>query len=272
VFAALSMVGGACSVFLHANELSNGDGDDAGSESDTPTTDAPDEPANLPYLATILADKPIAYYRFAEQAGTDAIDQTGQHSATYRGPVTLNVLPGALLSEVEPAIHPGSTDASCVAVGASIDFPERRPFSAEIWVKFDSFDGSYRHLITKNKLDAAGGRQAFGIYVHDREISFERYIAGNVIAVAGGTVDAGTYVHIVGTYDGAQIAIYINGKLKGALADSRPALPSDGDLNIGCTVFPSGIYSTLGVLDEAAIYKTALPPERVNAHYRASGR
>jgi hypothetical protein len=267
------MAGGACSVFLHANELSNGDGDpDAGSQRDTSTADVTDESPVLPYLATILADKPVAYYRFAEQGGTDAIDQTGQHPATYRGPVTFNVLPGALLSEVEPAIHPGSADASCVAVGTSIDFPQRQPFSAEIWVKFDQFDGIYRHLITKNKLDAAGGRHNFGIYVHDRDIAFERYIAGNVIAVAGGTATAGNYVHIVGTYDGDQIAIYINGQLKGSVPDARSAPPSDGDLDIGCTVFPSGIYSTLGVLDEAAIYKTALPAERVSAHYRASGR
>jgi hypothetical protein len=282
-----SIIAGACSLFVDSGELSDGASDggirvDGNRPPGDEGVDLPDDPDSGPgdppidgavsYRDTILADKPIAYYRFSEAMGTVAADQTGKHAATYKGPMMLNVLPGALLNEVDPGVHPGTADASCIAVGKTIDFPDRSPFTAEIWVKFDAFDNSFRQLITKNTFDAGAGRQNFGIFMRQSDLVFERYVNGTGTNVAGGQMTAGKYIHIVGTYDGQELALYVDGVLAGKTPDTRSAVPSQAELDIGCSVFPSGTFSTLGVLDEAAIYDVAIPSARVLAHFHASGR
>ena len=82
------------------------------------------------------------------------------------------------------------------------------------------------------------------------------------------TVAAATTYHVVGTYDGAMMRIYVNGVLEGTAARSaRSTTPAFGGVLAGggWGTLPSPAFN--GRLDEIAIYGTALTTARVQAHY-----
>ncbi len=84
--------------------------------------------------------------------------------------------------------------------------------------------------------------------------------------------------HIVGTYDGAKLQLYVDGKPAGHpfyhTGAISPMLPDDG-IAIGSEerraggMDPSHGRYFNGLIDEVAIYNRALPPDEILAHYRA---
>jgi hypothetical protein len=90
------------------------------------------------------------------------------------------------------------------------------------------------------------------------------------IAVSTTTVAVGTTYHVVGTYDGAILRLYVNGVLEGTLARSGTVNDSSfgGALaGGGWGTLPSPAFD--GRLDEVAIYGGALTTARVQAHFNA---
>ena len=79
---------------------------------------------------------------------------------------------------------------------------------------------------------------------------------------------SGNTYHVVGTYDGTNLRIYVNGALEGTVA--RPGSVPDSSLGGalaggGWGTLPSPAFA--GRLDEVAIYGSALSGARVQAHY-----
>jgi hypothetical protein len=86
------------------------------------------------------------------------------------------------------------------------------------------------------------------------------------VFVAGPAVTAGTWYHVVVTYDGAALVLYMNGVAVGQVAASGPVSLGTGGLLLGG--YPAtGGYGFSGVLDEAAVYGQALTPTQVATHY-----
>jgi hypothetical protein len=88
-------------------------------------------------------------------------------------------------------------------------------------------------------------------------------------AVPGGDLGSTAWIHLVGTYDGANWRLYRNGVLVGTQASGTGALPVDlGDWAIGST--GNGWADPFsGFVDEVAIYDYALSSSQVLAHYKA---
>src|SRR5439155_4705767 len=89
----------------------------------------------------------------------------------------------------------------------------------------------------------------------------------------------GNWVHLAGTYDGANWNLYRNGLLVATAADSTGLLPVDnanwaigarGRWKYGVGFPASGEERQFtGEIDEAAIYNHALTPQQIQAHYSA---
>jgi hypothetical protein len=228
-------------------------------------------PATSSYRKAILADAPLAYWRFGEQSGTIANDETGNGNAAVIGSgVTWNA-GGALKNDPNTAVH--LSGAQGLEVAGQFDFSGTEPYSLEAWVHPDTaFDGSYRHLFFKdNVVQPSTGREEYGVYLHDSDgLVFERYVAGTATKLHAPLPALNEWAHVVAAYDGSRLALYVNGLSVDAANDARPQASKSGPEFLGCKTFE--YVSVQGSLDEFAIYNYALSPAQVAAHWKASGR
>ena len=71
--------------------------------------------------------------------------------------------------------------------------------------------------------------------------------------------------HVVATYNGSRVRIYLDGVLKQEIAQTLQMRGNNLPLNIGRA--NNGSYFFNGWLDEVAVYPTALPAQTILAHY-----
>lgn len=183
----------------------------------------------------MLADGPLLYYRLGDLTAPAALNfgRTGDANGVYTGKVTFGV-PGAIGNDPDTAVAFGASDARLdIPALVMPEFADQARFTIEAWVKpSEPSPLGYAHLI-------------FGSAITPNQFS-----------------------HVVGTYDGTAVRLYVNGVVAGPVMDSRPidVQPSvDGKIGAG-----PGTVRFKGVLDEIAVYAVDLGPERVQAHFAAA--
>jgi hypothetical protein len=214
----------------------------------------------------VLTDTPLAYWRLGEKSGTVAHDETGHgYDGTYTGTYTLGAA-GALTGDPDTAVTLDGVTGQ-VDVGDNFDFVGEVPFSLEAWVKPAVIDGEYRHIVTKMAFDN-GGNPLTGTYVILEQgatiLGFERWQNG-ATELTVETADfpaAGSWVHVVATYDGTTGELYVDG------AAAQASTSVGGVQASGVHMLWGNLMQ--GVLDEIAVYDHALSGTRVAAHYQAA--
>jgi hypothetical protein len=234
--------------------------------------DAPpgaDAPAGS-YRSTILADMPLAYWRFGESSGALAYDETGNvNNEAYLGTGVTWSAAGAILGDPDTAIHLDGTHGLEVPTG--FDFPGNLPYSLEAWVNLDMpLDGNYRHLFIKDQTIPTG-REEYGVYMREADgLTLERYVMGTSVHISGPAPLVGLWSYVVATFDGAQLRLYLDGNLVATAPDARAQASKNAPEYLGCKNF--NYVSVQGSLDDFAIYGYALSATQVAAHRAASGR
>ncbi|MBS2016049.1 MAG: LamG domain-containing protein [Deltaproteobacteria bacterium] len=218
--------------------------------------------ATTAYRDAVLADAPILYLRLDETTGTVAKDSSGKgNDGVYRAGCTLGVK-GALAAEGGTAVRFAGT--SCAVEVRGIDFSGTSPFTLEAWTYHEGADAVFRHFINKDARPQTG-REQWGVYLHTSNgLVFERYIADSVFACSTTAPANNAWSHIVATFDGSQLRLYVDGVLRDSKTDARPQAPKDVPLLIGAS---GGGGQWNGALDEVAIYPKALAPATVVRHY-----
>jgi len=110
------------------------------------------------------------------------------------------------------------------------------------------------------RIDGSGANYVVGSYDGTNTYSAS-------YAVPSGDLGGGNWIHLVGTYDGANWKLFRNGTQVASAAAAVGALPvNGGGWAVGSTGsgFP-GEFT--GGIDEVAIYNTALTPTKIAAHY-----
>jgi hypothetical protein len=235
--------------------------------------DSPTTTTNDTYFREVLADAPVAYWRLDEVSGSTAFDwappasyTNSGNNGTYTGGVTL-AQPGAL----------GDLDyaASFDGVTGYVVVPDAAPLritgdlTIEVWVKPTGTMSGNKDLVVK----AGPG----GIAAPYKLRAFNNGLQPGFVTGNGSSQDVCTngsfqftpnnWYHVVGTKAGSLMSLYVNGALV-ATQTAATAL-ADGGLNlvIGCDEGPIRFFA--GVIDEVAVYNTALSAARVLAHYNA---
>jgi hypothetical protein len=220
----------------------------------------------------VLADNPVAYWRLGETSGTTAVDEKGLYNGTYVNSPTLGVA-GAIAANSAAQFN-GTTQRITVADAAAL-----RPTGAitvEAWIRF-SVAQNNRGIVAKYSTGTS--ERAWALYVANdsvgRKVSFTIQTSGgtfNTSAVASSTDDLNdnAWHHVVCVFSpSATLRLYIDG-VANPQASSIPAsiFSSTATLEIAAYNQASNFFE--GVIDEVAIYPTALSAERIAAHYAAA--
>lgn len=229
------------------------------------------------YQAVVLSDGPVAYYRLDEMSGNTIASVV---AAAPTGHFTKNVTLRA------PSPVGGGTDTAAtfstsggdsdLGLGDDFGFSGTAPFTIEAWVNPASAAQSYRHVFSKADRTSSGDSPINGYNVvvgsgsAQPTVWIERFVAMSSVKTTLVPIAAGAFTHVVATYDGAALRLYVNGTATPPAADARtmPAATTGafiGSANGGV----NGGHGFPGVIDEVAIYDKALSADRVLAHYQA---
>lgn len=234
---------------------------------DEPCTDPAGDGAPVsPYATAVLADAPLAYFRFDEASGPVARSAVGSVTGTYEGMVTFGA-PGAV-GDGNPAVtFDGVTTR--IPVGDVFPFDGAAPYSLEMWVRPSSINDT-RFLIDRRSASRAEG---YTMYLGTTYLLHARITAGTEFGYVNiGTPVVGAWSHVVATFDGTITVIYLDG-VEVASNTGSAASPIGG--GAGSFVIgdndPGQFNKLAGDLDELAVYGSALSPAQVAAHFEAAG-
>jgi hypothetical protein len=258
--------GAATEVELVINDSSQLDGGTDGASLDLAGSDAAIDASAPPdmtdtYRARILADHPVAYYRFDEMAGTNAADETGNgNDATYFGSYALGAT---------AAIHRGHGVQLTAAPGGIVvsnvlfDTSGNHPYSLEAWVSPASLGPGGCALFALAGNDA-NGLQAITLAWSSFYGMF-RFVDGVQNSNQVTTLALNSFTHIVLEYDGASLSFFENGIPDVSIPAATPGKTIPGSLYIGANNGQGGTF--IGTFDEVAVYNYALTAAQVKAHH-----
>jgi hypothetical protein len=223
-------------------------------------TDAPD--GGDAYRQAVMADAPLSYWRLNETAGPVAKDEMGRVDGTYSGGCSFGV-PGA--TRVGTAVHFDGNNCN-VDLGDNFPFTMNAAFSIEAWAVSES--GTYRHVFTREVRNSTAPVDGYAVLLDTQTSAyFERYVNGGSHATPSASFASGKLTHLVATYDGSQLRIFVNGTLSQTTTSNDQMRTFSVHAFIGCAG-TSNYFQ--GVIDEVAIYGKALDPTRVQAHFEAA--
>jgi hypothetical protein len=209
----------------------------------------------------------ISYWKFDEGSGTTATDSVdANHGTIYGATWTTGQVDDALSFD-------GVNDYVEVPDSDSLDITGS--IALEAWI-YRTKTNAWQGIIAKFSGDL--DKRSYLLYVSNTNrlallISSTGLQAGPGWGYIFGDsiIPLNEWVHVMGTYDGSYLRVYINGSIDGEQAASiGPIYVSDAPLRIGAffQIAPYGICPFGGMIDEVAIYNRALSAEEINQHYQ----
>ena len=219
------------------------------------------------YGTLVNADAPAGLWAL-DDSGAVAHDARGTADGQYARAGHELTADGPLHGEVDVSSRFNGTSDAVAIPGAPDTFSGTHPYTVELWVRPQAIDTRYRFIFSRESTTPLG-RQGTGVWIHARGIGFERYRDG---VGAGITVSSGlspaVWSHVVATYDGATMRLFVNGIQVGSKPTAVP-LAATGTLELGAGAGGmSGFLS--GDLDEVALYDRAVTRSHIAAHVAAS--
>lgn len=214
----------------------------------------------MSYFTTVNADAPLHWWRCADPGGILFLDIG---SAT-RVPLYTQIF-GALPYS-GPASEGGACALNTLSHGgnnqALVTFPAHA-FTCEIWAYMLDATGAQNNLF-----ELVAGAKLIQVYQVTGG-NFGTVIHGNPnnalhTAAAGSSYDA--WHHVVTTYDGANLRLYIDGSLEGLVAvvtdmsGSFAVFFGQNSVGVGCNMLAA----------ELAMYDVVLSATQINAHFAAA--
>jgi hyaluronoglucosaminidase len=216
------------------------------------------------YSEAVLADEPLGYWRLDDESTPDALDSSpnGNHG-TYFGGLQLGE-EGALASGDNRAVHFDGSGG--IDFDDRFDFADVSPFTLEAWIRPDTVDSIPRGIF--HKIFEGSNIQGYSFSVDDMYgLRLSRWSNGveNSVTTLMPPL-AGGYSHVVASYDGVTMRIYLNGALAADGISMIPLIDNTGHFQAGRVGMQQHF---IGTLDELAVYDKALSNEEVEKHYEA---
>ena len=203
----------------------------------------------------------VAHYPFDEGSGTEARDAGGSGNH--------GVIHGARYVRVEKGYaleFDGDDDYVEIPASGRLELADTLTVEAWINTKLGTSGG----VISKN--GGSTHRQNYSITLHENGVLFQLVQPPDVEkGVLSPPITADRWYHIVGTYDGEDIKMYVDGKLSGVNHSGKFTVGTfDGPLYIGGNYYGIKLsYHFAGQIDDVRIYSRALTEHEVLDHYQA---
>ena len=225
----------------------------------------PPPPPGAGYAATVAGTAGVqGYWRFGDASGTTAAAAVGTRTGTYGAGTTLGQA-GLITGDTNKAVS--FSGNAKVTFGDAFDFNGTAfAFSLEAWVKPTTTDATSRRIFSKEWSDSTGGQ---GYYLVNRSsnLQFARLRNDLYEVVNGPSIPVGQTKHVVITYNGATMRMYLNGAEVANSPSINAMVDSTAAFTIGAKASGGGNWA--GTIDEPAVYNTVLSPATIAAHYQA---
>jgi YD repeat-containing protein len=221
------------------------------------------------YEDTVLADSPTGYWRLGESSGTDAADSSGNgNTGTYQNGPTLGAT-GLLSEDSDTAVTLDGTDDRVDVPADAVSLPTAgSAFSVEAWFKTTATSGMI--FAARKQGTSLYGKILVQVSSGKLYASVTGSASGSSPFQLGGTetVNDGVAHHVVFTRDSSGVLhLFLDGGEIEQKSDGNAAIT---DLTLQAFGFDrqlgSGYFN--GTIDEAALYNTALSPDRVRVHHQ----
>lgn len=198
----------------------------------------------------------VGDWHFDENGGSTAFDNSGfGNHGTINGSVWTD-------GKYNPAL---SFDGNDNIVVNDSDILEPEKVTLEAWVKRDGTPGAYKYIAGKYY---DGGKGSYALYTGGSS-GLRFYIShtgGYILSPDAGTgVWDGNWHHIVGTYDGSKVRLYVDGSEIGSGSSAIVDIAYNTN-NFYIGSYGSGYYFS-GLIDEVKVYNRALTGGEVLEHY-----
>ncbi len=212
------------------------------------------------YSNAVLADGPSGYWRLGETGGTTASDIAGANPGIYRN--------GAQLGQ--PSLLPADAANDAIAldgVNDHVEIPSSSSLSPTARVSVEAWIKPAALPATGEFASIASKPGSYALQLDGPRLEFATIQSGSYrrLGALPGTIEAGHVYHVVGTYDGAEQRLYVDGVEVGETAVTGPLSAGAAELSIGS--WNASIEPFHGAVDEIAVYPGALSADRVAAHY-----
>jgi hypothetical protein len=223
----------------------------------------PDQPSALSaYANAVLTDAPLGYWRLDGPATSTCVADSSGHNqiGQAQGGVKAGAA-GALAGDT--ALSFDGTSGYVSLGDPAILQPSQ--VSVEAWV--NTTNQAAETVVRKRgygyDLGLAGDGQPVFSIVDSNTVPY---------SVTGSwPVNDGRWHHLVGTYDGKQVCLYVDGVQAAGCSPAGTIFYNPDLVAIGRDGGYAGGYFN-GLIDDVAIYGMALAGARVQAHYLASGQ
>ena len=213
------------------------------------------------YATADLAEGLVLYFTFDNVSGKMILDDSG------------NGLDADVIANTDfvdgkygKAIHITALGMDCVNVPASDDLKITGEITMAAWIYQESWNTDAQWF-DKN-CHNGGEHNSYGIGAFNGGANFNMFLGtGNARPTLSQPhgLDTDTWYHVVGTYDGATMKIYVDGEVA-AEQDQKIDFQgtNDQDLRIGCSKDRPNYTFENGSIDEAAIWRRALSEDEIS--------
>jgi hypothetical protein len=153
----------------------------------------------------------------------------------------------------------GTTDYAQAANNAAINLAQ---FSVGAYFKTTNI-GTVKSILLKD-VDGTNNNYKLSLSATNKaQISFVNTAFTTVSAIGTTTITDGNWHYAVGTFDGANLKIYVDGVLEATTANATTPITGTNALNIGAD--NGGINKFNGNIDEISVWNSALPQAQIQS-------
>jgi RHS repeat-associated protein len=229
-------------------------------------------PANT-YDGAVQVDAPSLFWRLDEPTvNLTASDGSGNSRAGFYSGGVQHGLSGLLNADGDTAVSFDGVGGQ--VLGSSLNLAPAGTTTVEAWIKPTAFSndigGSYISQVAGVEVGATNAaflRIGNGTLATNNKPAFYASIGGTYVGAVGTALTAGQRYHLVGSYDGTNVRLYVNG-VEVATTPASGSLTANAQFAAGFdNAFTNRNFD--GVVAQVATYPVAIAASRVAAHYSA---